>query len=61
MKNIQIEKNEQTKEQTAIIRMLLRIENNNKFVRGTRKVRKNIESILIKQYNMEKCSGEYIF
>ncbi|NSW39743.1 recombinase family protein, partial [Bacillus sp. Xin1] len=60
-KNKQTEKDEQTKEQTAIIRMLLRIENNNKFVRGKGKVRKNIESFLISQYNMEQRSGEYIF
>ena len=41
--------------------MLLRVENNNKFVRGKGKVRKNIESFLISQYNMEQRSGEYIF
>ncbi|MCI0768477.1 recombinase family protein [Bacillus sp. TL12] len=60
-KNKQTEKDEKTKEQTAIIRMLLRVENNNKFVRGKGKVRKNIESFLISQYNMEQRSGEYIF
>ncbi|EEM13389.1 hypothetical protein P4U78_29790 [Bacillus pseudomycoides] len=41
--------------------MLLRVENNNKFVQGKGKVRKNIESFLISQYNMEQRSGEYIF
>ncbi|EOP32818.1 recombinase family protein [Bacillus cereus] len=60
-KNKQTEKGEQTKEQTATIRMLLRVENNSKFVRGKGKVRKNIESFLISQYNMEQRSGEYIF
>ncbi|PFS01086.1 DNA invertase [Bacillus cereus] len=60
-KNKQTEKGEQTKEQTATIRMLLRVENNNKFVRGKGKVRKNIESFLISQYNMEQHSGEYKF
>ncbi|HHT7240264.1 recombinase family protein [Bacillus cereus] len=58
-----IRKNKQTEkyEQTATIRMLLRVENNNKFVRGKEKARKNIESFLISQYNMEQRSGEYIF
>ncbi|TKH12892.1 AlpA family phage regulatory protein, partial [Bacillus wiedmannii] len=60
-KNKQPEKGEQTKEQTATIRMLLRVENNNKFVQGKEKVRKNIESFLISQYNMEQRSVEYIF
>ncbi|MDZ4417312.1 recombinase family protein [Bacillus cereus] len=60
-KNKQTEKDEKTKELTAIIRMLLRVENNNKFVRGKGKVQKNIESFLISQYNMEQRSGEYIF
>ncbi|PEE35773.1 recombinase family protein [Bacillus pseudomycoides] len=60
-KNKQTEKSEQVKEQTATIRMLLRVENNKKFVRGKGKVRKNIESFLISQYNMEQHSGEYIF
>ncbi|KEK21710.1 hypothetical protein BAGA_26370 [Bacillus gaemokensis] len=41
--------------------MLLRVENNNKFVRGKGKVRKNIESFLISQSNMEQRYGEYIF
>lgn len=41
--------------------MLLRVENNNKFVQGKGKVRKNIESFLISQYYMEQRSGEYIF
>jgi DNA invertase Pin-like site-specific DNA recombinase len=60
-KNKQIEKDEKNKQQTAIIRMLLRVENNNKLVRGKGKVRKNIKSFLISQYNMEQRSGEYIF
>lgn len=51
---------DKTKEQIAIIRMLLCVEINNKFVRGERKVRKDIESSLISQYNMEKRLGEYI-
>ncbi|PGB75025.1 DNA invertase, partial [Bacillus pseudomycoides] len=57
----QVQKNEETEEKTATIRMLLRVENNNKFVRGKGKVRKNIESFLISQYNMEQRLGEYIF
>uniref|UniRef100_UPI00402AA54B recombinase family protein n=1 Tax=Bacillus sp. DX2.2 TaxID=3073452 RepID=UPI00402AA54B len=59
--NKQVQKNEETEEKTATIRMLLRVENNNKFVRGKGKVRRNIESFLISQYNMEQRSGEYIF
>ncbi|MCM3736492.1 recombinase family protein [Bacillus cytotoxicus] len=51
----------QTEEKTAAIRMLLRVENNNKYVRGKGKVRKNIESFLTLNYNMKHYSGEYMF
>lgn len=41
--------------------MLLCVEINKKFVQGEKKVRKDIESSLTSQYNMEKRLGEYIF
>lgn len=45
----------------TIIRILLCVEINNKFVQKEKKVRKDIESSLISQYNMEKRLEEYIF
>ncbi|MBF8118959.1 MULTISPECIES: recombinase family protein [Bacillaceae] len=47
-------------ENTAIIRMGLRIENNNKFVRGKGKVRDSIEQFLKHHYNMVIIANEYI-
>lgn len=50
------------KEQIAKIRMWLRIENNNKFVRGKSKVRKEVEQYLQYDFNMEmNSSNEYVF
>ncbi|WP_103574391.1 recombinase family protein, partial [Bacillus thuringiensis] len=50
------------KEKTATIKMWLRIENNNKFVRGKSKVRKEVEQYLRYDFNMEmNASNEYIF
>lgn len=49
-------------EQIAKIRMWLRIENNNKFVRGKSKVRKEVEQYLQYDFNMEmNSSNEYVF
>ena len=45
---------------TAKIRMGLRIENNNKFVRGKGKVRESIEQILKDHYKIEIIANEYI-
>jgi DNA invertase Pin-like site-specific DNA recombinase len=47
-------------ENIAKIRMHLRIENNNKFVRGKGKVRKSIEQYLTYYYKMEIMANEYI-
>ncbi|TYR81547.1 recombinase family protein [Priestia megaterium] len=47
-------------ENTTKIRMGLRIENNNKFVRGKGKVRESIEQFLKDHYNMEIIDNEYI-
>jgi predicted DNA-binding protein YlxM (UPF0122 family) len=47
-------------EKTPKIRMGLRIENNNKFVRGKGKVRENIEQFLKDNYKMELTANEYI-
>lgn len=50
------------KEKIAKIRMWLRIENNNKFVRGKSKVRKEVEQYLRYDFNMEmNSSNEYVF
>jgi len=50
------------KEQIAKIRMWLRIENNNKFVRGKSKVRKEVEQYLRYDFSMEmNSSNEYVF
>lgn len=49
-------------EQIAKIRLWLRIENNNKFVRGKSKVRKEVEQYLQYDFNMEMNSAnEYVF
>ncbi|EJQ92767.1 recombinase family protein (plasmid) [Bacillus mycoides] len=45
---------------TAKIRMGLRIESNNKFVRGKGKVRESIEQFLKVNYKMEIIANEYI-
>ncbi|PGK76510.1 recombinase family protein [Bacillus thuringiensis] len=56
------EKQSVEKEQVAKIRMWLRIENNNKFVRGKSKVRKEVEQYLRYDFNMEmNSSNEYVF
>ncbi|WP_084029004.1 MULTISPECIES: recombinase family protein [Bacillaceae] len=47
-------------ENTAKIRMWLRIENNNKFVRSKGKVRESVEQILKDNYKMEIIANEYI-
>jgi hypothetical protein len=47
-------------ENIAKIRMHLRIENNNKLVRGKGKVRKSIEQYQTYYYKMEVISNEYI-
>ncbi|USK32105.1 recombinase family protein [Bacillus sp. F19] len=47
-------------ENTAKIRMGLRIENNNKFVGGKGKVRESIEQFLKHHYKMEIIANEYI-
>jgi L-lactate utilization protein LutC len=49
-------------EMIAKIKMYLRIENNNKFVRGKKKVKESIENYLKLHYKM-KCTeyDEYIF
>jgi len=52
------------KQNIAKIRMWLRVENNNKFVRGKGKVRSTIEQYLRNNYRLEEDSiksGEYIF
>lgn len=51
-------------EKIAEIRMSLRIENNNKFVRGKKKTRENIERYLKFYYNMNELNSnqsDYIF
>lgn len=48
-------------EKTAKIRMWLRVENNNKFVRGKKKVIESIEQSLKYDYKMKVISGEYVF
>ncbi len=48
-------------DKTAVIRLLLRIENNNKFVRGKGKVRQSVEQHLRSYYKLEvMTSGEYV-
>lgn len=57
-------KNECLDKNIAKIRMHLRVENNNKFVRGKNKVRNRIEQYLRNNYNLEEESiesREYIF
>lgn len=46
-------------EKSAEIRMSLRIENNNKFVRGKKKTRINIEKYLKDYYNLVEPTSEY--
>ena len=46
-----------TNEKIAQILMSLRVENNNKFVRGKKKARENIERYLKYYYNMKKASA----
>ncbi|WP_081415119.1 recombinase family protein [Ectobacillus panaciterrae] len=53
-------KQESTQTDTAKIRMWLRIENNNKFVRSKGKVRESIEHFLKDNYKMEIIANEYI-
>lgn len=49
-----------TNENIAKVHMSLRVENNNKFVRGKKKARENIEKYLQYYYNMQKSdSREY--
>jgi hypothetical protein len=47
-------------ENTAKIRMWLRIEDNNKFIRGKGKVRESIKQFLKHHYKMEITANEYI-
>ncbi|GGE27670.1 hypothetical protein GCM10011571_32340 [Marinithermofilum abyssi] len=49
---------------TAKIKMWLRVENNNKYVRGKKKVRESIEQLLRSEYNLRQAhsnSWEYEF
>jgi DNA invertase Pin-like site-specific DNA recombinase len=50
---------EGSSEKVAKINMNLRIENNNKFVRGKKKVRENIEEYLKYYYNMQKSNSQH--
>ena len=42
---------------TALITLWLRVENNNKFVRGKKKVRERIEDQLLSNYQMKNPDG----